>query len=149
MWHIYEIEYYSAIKRRLLLLFSRTVMTDSLRPHDSRMTDFSVIHYLLELLTLMSTELMMPSNHLILCHPLLLMPSILPSIRVFSSESALHIRWPVEGAEYMSNKGMNGEQMDIHQLLKESCIHDQINLLTISSNILYSHIGLVTYIIEL
>jgi len=94
MWHIYEIEYYSAIKRRLLLLFSRTVMTDSLRPHDSRMTDFSVIHYLLELLTLMSTELMMPSNHLILCHPLLLMTSILPSIRVFSNESVLCFMWP-------------------------------------------------------
>ena len=41
----------------------------------------------------MSIELVMPSNHLILCHPLLL-PSILPSIRVFSSESALRIRWP-------------------------------------------------------
>ena len=36
----------------------------------------------------------MPSNHLILCHPLLLLPSIFPSIRVFSTESALHIRWP-------------------------------------------------------
>ena len=36
----------------------------------------------------------MPSNHLILCHPLLLLPSIIPSIRVFSNESALHIRWP-------------------------------------------------------
>ena len=42
----------------------------------------------------MSIELMMPSNHLILCHPLLLLASIFPSIRVFSSESALHIRWP-------------------------------------------------------
>ena len=46
------------------------------------------------LLKLMSTELMMPSNHLILCCPLLLLPSIFPSIRVFSNESALHIRWP-------------------------------------------------------
>ena len=42
----------------------------------------------------MSIELMMPSNHLILCHPLLLLPSVFPSIRVFSNESALHIRWP-------------------------------------------------------
>ena len=42
----------------------------------------------------MSIELVMPSNHLILCCPLLLPPSILPSIRVFSSESVLHIRWP-------------------------------------------------------
>ena len=43
---------------------------------------------------LMSIELVMPSNHLILCHPLLLLPSIFPSIRVFSNESALHIGWP-------------------------------------------------------
>ena len=43
---------------------------------------------------LMSIELVMPSNHLILCHPLLLLPSIFPSIRVFSNESALHLRWP-------------------------------------------------------
>ena len=42
----------------------------------------------------MSIESVMPSNHLILCHPLLLPPSIIPSIRVFSSESALNIRWP-------------------------------------------------------
>ena len=43
---------------------------------------------------LMSIESVMPSNHLILCRPLLLLPSIFPSIRVFSSESVLHIRWP-------------------------------------------------------
>ena len=42
----------------------------------------------------MSIELVMPSNHLVLCRPLLLLPSIFPSIRVFSNESALHIRWP-------------------------------------------------------
>ena len=42
----------------------------------------------------MSIELVMPSNHVILCHPLLLLPSIFPSIRVFSDESALRIRWP-------------------------------------------------------
>ena len=46
------------------------------------------------LLKLMSIALVMPSNHLILCRPLLLLPSIFPSIRVFSSESVLHIRWP-------------------------------------------------------
>ena len=43
---------------------------------------------------LISIESMMPSNHLILCRPLLLLPSIFPSIRVFSNESVLHIRWP-------------------------------------------------------
>ena len=46
------------------------------------------------LLKLMSIESVMPSNHLILCFPLLLQPSIFPSIRVFSNESAHHIRWP-------------------------------------------------------
>ena len=46
------------------------------------------------LLRLMSMQSVRPSNHLVLCHPLLLLPSIIPSIRVFSNESALHIRWP-------------------------------------------------------
>ena len=46
------------------------------------------------LLKLMSVELVMPANRLILCHPLLLLPSIFPSKRVFSNESVLHIRWP-------------------------------------------------------
>ena len=46
------------------------------------------------LLKLMSIASVMPSNHLILCHPLLLLPSIFPSIKVFSNESAVRIRWP-------------------------------------------------------
>ena len=46
------------------------------------------------LFKLMSMELVMPSNHLVLCHPLLLLPSIFPSIRVFSNEPALCVRWP-------------------------------------------------------
>ena len=50
------------------------------------------------LLKLMSIELVIPSNHLILCHPLLFLPSVFPSIRVFSSESALRIRWQRIGA---------------------------------------------------
>ena len=52
------------------------------------------------LLKLMSIELVMPSNHLILCRPLLLLPSIFPSITVFSNESVLHIRWPKKQPEY-------------------------------------------------
>ena len=48
----------------------------------------------LSLLRLMFTELVMPSNHLILCYPLLLLPSVSPSIRVFSNKLALYIRWP-------------------------------------------------------
>ena len=53
-----------------------------------------VYHQFLELTQTMSIESMMPSNHLILCHPLLLLPSIPPSIRVFSIESTLRMKWP-------------------------------------------------------
>ena len=56
--------------------------------------DFPVHHQLLELLKLMSIKSVMPSNHLILCCPLLLLPSIFPSIRGFLNESLLHIMWP-------------------------------------------------------
>ena len=55
---------------------------------------FPVHHQLLELAQLMSIELVIPSNHLILCCPLLLLPSIFASIRDFSNESVLQIRWP-------------------------------------------------------
>ena len=55
---------------------------------------FPILHHLWSLLKLMSIELVMPSNNLILCRPLLLLPSIFSSIRVFSNESVLCIRWP-------------------------------------------------------
>ena len=55
---------------------------------------FLALHYLLSLLRLVSVESVMPSNHLILCRPLLLLPSVFPSIKVSSNESALCIRWP-------------------------------------------------------
>ena len=61
---------------------------------DCSMPGLPVHLQLLELLKLMSINLVMPSNHLILCHPLLFLPSIFPSIRVFSNESVLRIRWP-------------------------------------------------------
>ena len=54
---------------------------------------FPVDHQLLDLTQLMSIKLVMPSNHLILCCPLLLLPSVLPSIRAFPNESVLRIRW--------------------------------------------------------
>ena len=73
---------------------SRSVVSDSLRPHESQHAGLPVHHQLLEFTQLRSIESVMSSNHLILCHPLLLPPSIFPSIRVFSNESALHIRWP-------------------------------------------------------
>ena len=59
----------------------------------TRQASLSII-YSRSLLKLMSIESVMPSNELILCHPLLLLPSIFPSIRVFSNESVLRIRWP-------------------------------------------------------
>ncbi|CAM9380360.1 unnamed protein product [Rangifer tarandus platyrhynchus] len=62
-------------------------------PMDCRAPDVPVHHQLPEL-THMPIESVMPSNHLTVCHPLLLLPSIIPSIRVFSNESVLHIRWP-------------------------------------------------------
>ena len=62
-------------------------------PMDCSTPGFPVHHQLLEF-TQMSTESVMPSNHLILCHPLLPLPSIFPRIRVFSNESVFHIRWP-------------------------------------------------------
>ena len=61
---------------------------------DCGMPRFSVLHYPPSLFRFMSIELVILSNHLILCCPLLLMPSIFPSIRVFSNESPLRIRWP-------------------------------------------------------
>ena len=70
-----------------------SVVSDSLRPHRLQHAGFLSITNSGNLLKLMSIELVMPSNHLILCHPLLL-PSIFPSIRVFSNESVLRIRCP-------------------------------------------------------
>ena len=68
------------------------------------------------LVKLMSIESVMPSNHLILCRPLLLLPSIFPSIRVFSSELALHIRWPKGYLVFLNSTwgpGNGGTWMDI------------------------------------
>ena len=62
-------------------------------PMDYSTPGFPVLHYSWSLLTFMSIESVMPSSHLILCRPLLLLPSIFPSIRVFSNESVLCIRW--------------------------------------------------------
>ena len=71
---------------------SVSVVFSSLQHHGLQ---YATLHYqLLEFAQLMSIELVMPSNHLILSCPLLLLPSIFPSIRVFSNESALRIRWP-------------------------------------------------------
>ena len=69
-------------------------MSNSATPWTAACQTYLSITNSWSLLGLMSIELMMPSNHLILCHPLLLPPSIFPSIRVFSNESVLPLRWP-------------------------------------------------------
>ena len=77
-----------------IVQFSRSVVSDSLRLHESQharppfTTNYRSIH------KLMCIETVRPSNHLIFCRPLLLLPSIFPSIRVFSNESVLRMRWP-------------------------------------------------------
>ena len=73
--------------------FSRSVVSDSLQPRWLQHTSLSITNSQ-SLLKLMSIRSVMPSNHLILCCPLHLLPSIFPSIRVCSDELVLHIRWP-------------------------------------------------------
>ena len=78
----------------LWLLFSCSFVSDSVIPWTSAHQASLSFTISQSLLRLMSVELMMPSNHLVLYHPLLLLPSIFHSIRVFSSELAVQIRWP-------------------------------------------------------
>ena len=73
--------------------FSRSDVSHSLGPHGLQHASLSLTIFQ-NLFKLMSIESVMPSNHLILCRPLLLLPSIFPSIRVFSNESTLRLRWP-------------------------------------------------------
>ena len=74
--------------------FSRSVVSNSVTPWTAASQASVSINTSRSLLKLTSLELVMPFNHLILCRPLLLLPSIFPSIRVFSKESVLHIKWP-------------------------------------------------------
>ena len=73
---------------------SHSVVSDSATPWSAARQASLPITNSQSLLKLMPIESVMPSNHLILCHPLLLLPSIFPSIRVFSNELVLRIRWP-------------------------------------------------------
>ena len=76
--------------------FSRSVVSDSLRPHElhaARQASLSITNSRSSR-KLTSTESVMPSSHLILCRPLLFLPPIPLSIRIFSNESTLHMRWP-------------------------------------------------------
>ena len=86
-YHIYSWN----TRNRLSVQLSCSVVSDSLRPHGLQHSRIPCPFQ--SLLKLMSIESVMLSNHLILCHPLLL-PSLFPSIRVFSKKSVLYIRWP-------------------------------------------------------
>ena len=82
---MYKSPQFSSVTQSCLTLYN---------PMDCSMPGFPVHHQLPEPAQTHVHHIMMPSNHLILCHPLLLTPSIFPSIRVFSNESVLHIKWP-------------------------------------------------------
>ena len=84
MWYIYTMEY--------SVQFSPSVVFDSLWPQELQ-ASLSITNYQ-SLLKLMSIDSMMPANHLIFCHALLLLPSIFPSIRIFFNELVVCIRWP-------------------------------------------------------
>ena len=74
--------------------FSHSAVSDSANPWTAAHQASLSITNSRNLLRLMSVKSVMPSNHLVLCHPLLLPPSIFPSVRVFSDKSVLRIRWP-------------------------------------------------------
>ena len=91
--HIRWPKYWSFSFSIIQFKFSCSVTSNSLRPHGLH-TRLPCLTNSQSLLKFMSIESVMPSNHLILCHPLLLLPSIFPSAKVFPNESVLHIRWP-------------------------------------------------------
>ena len=96
------------------LLFSHSVTFDSLRLYGLQHAKLPCSSLSPSLLTLMSIESVMPSSHLNLCRPLLLLLSVFPSIRVFSNESALRIRWPKYwGFSFTSFFGVLQEMMGV------------------------------------
>ena len=80
-----------------------SVVSDSLQSHELKAHQTSLSFLIsCSLLKLMSIQSVIPPNHLVLCHPLLLLPSVFPSIRVFSNKSALHNRWPKYWSSHIS-----------------------------------------------
>ena len=92
--HVLENSKFFSLKFSSVQFSSVTQSSLTLRPHEPQHNTSLSITNSQSPLKPMSIESVMPSSHLILCHPLLLLPSIFPSIRVFSNESALCIRWP-------------------------------------------------------
>ena len=96
MWLVMEVKF-DAVKNNSVSVQSLSLIWLFATPWTVRCQASLSLTNSWSLLKLMSIELVMPSNHLIVCHILLLLLSIFPSIRVFSSESVLHIRWPKYG----------------------------------------------------
>ena len=120
---------------------------------DCSMPGFPVLHHLLEFVKLMSIELVMPSNYLILCSPLLLLPSIFPSIRVVSNELAICIQWPKYRRFNFSispsdgYSGLISFRMDCFYLLAvQGTLRNLFQHLSLKASILW---GLAFYIVQL
>ena len=97
----------NTLSREARSQINHSVESDTLRPHGLQHVRLPCPSPTPEACSNMSIKLVMPSNHLILCHPLLLLSSIFPSIRVFSNESVLHIRWPKDWSFSFSNSSSN------------------------------------------
>ena len=103
--------------------FSRSVVSDFVTPWTAARQASLSITSSWSLLKLMSVESAMPSNHQILCRPLLLPPSIIPSIRIFSNESVLHIRWPRERHLRYPRKGNKIARLDTKLVMNHRAIN--------------------------
>ena len=120
----------------LLLLFIHSIVSDSVTQGTAASQASLSVTISWSLLKLMSIEWVIPSNHLILCHPLLLLPSIFPCIRVFSNESDLRIRrpkyWSFSFSISPSNSGLISFQIDwldlpaVQGTLKSPLQHSQV-----------------------
>ena len=128
----------------VLLQLSCSVMSDSATPWTTaRQASLSITNSW-SLLKLVSIELVMPSNHLILCCPLLLLPLIFPSIRVFSNESVLHIRWPKYGSSSYSispsneYSGLISFRMDWLDLLAVPRVSQVFSNITVQKHLFFS-----------
>ena len=104
-------------------------MSDYLRCNGLQHTRLPCLSLLLEIAQLMSIDSMMPSNHLILCHPLLLLPSIFPSIRVFSNKSVIYMR----SQKYWSSSFSIGPSNEYSKLI--SFRIDKFDLLAIQGTL--------------
>ena len=106
------------------------------------------------LFKLMSIELVMPSNHLVLCCPLLLLPSIFPSIRVFSNESALPIRWPKYWSFSFSispsneYSGLISFRIDWFDLAAQGTLKSLLQHHSLKASILWHSAFLIKYVFE-